>query len=606
MQHQHRHVDRPLFRVCLPACLSAQVVVASAFSERGSTSAAAWTGFLFRRAPHRSYTAACDTHLTTILAPKSTLLSSLSPGDCSALPSLVYIITSLGLAPRALRLAARLLLLSLFFVVASTATMPSAHTPLRVQVATFNFNLQGAKDPFPDLQPLLIPTLSETRREYNASSLSSGREAPDIYAVGFQELLPLHEGFADSIAAQDVRAHTVREIKRALRPHAGVTRPDGMYPPGGGPEDYTLLGEAHLVSISLFVFGRDRAGIPSRVKEVRTSTAAAGVFNLLGNKGGVGVRLVIQTALQGKESNLTLEDSREVLTFVCAHLAAHDHNSPRRNEDFKTIVSRLAFPPTAAEPLPVVSDAGALPNLSTGGDTSKLQERYDADRATQSERKRLAKRGAQAALDGKTYGLYDAHHVFFFGDLNYRLELGSSAGEDEKEQEQLTKEDVSKKVASKEFASLVPHDQLTLNKKQGKVFHGMTQVDLRDAGFGPTYKFKPIRGKSAAATAGDKGKSAGTGDEMSPKRVPGWPDRILWASVGKGSDELQGLTVELYRSIMSYTVSERHRSCPQPELNSHAKRTSSPLITSLRRSPTTSPSPSSHLSPRSPPPVNPC
>ncbi|PWN22376.1 DNase I-like protein [Microstroma glucosiphilum] len=436
--------------------------------------------------------------------------------------------------------------------------MPSAHTPLRVQVATFNFNLQGAKDPFPDLQPLLIPTLSESRREYNASSLSSGREAPDIYAVGFQELLPLHEGFADSLAAQEVRAHTVREIKRALRPHAGVTRPDGMYPPGGGPEDYTLLGEAHLVSISLFVFGRDRAGIPSRVKEVRTSTAAAGVFNLLGNKGGVGVRLVMQTALQGKESNLTLEDSREVLTFVCAHLAAHDHMSPRRNEDFKTIVSRLAFPPSSAQPLPVVSDAGALPNLRTGGDTSKLQEKYDADRATQSERKRLAKRGVQAAVDGKTHGLYDAHHVFFFGDLNYRLDLGGGAGAGEKEQGQLTKEDVSKKVASKDFASLVPHDQLTINKKQGKVLQGMTEVDLKDAAFGPTYKFKPIRGKAATAAAAgdDKTKNAGKGDELSPKRVPGWPDRILWASVGKENDELQGLNVELYRSIMSYTISD--------------------------------------------------
>lgn len=441
---------------------------------------------------------------------------------------------------------------------ATSAAGGNGHSPLRVQVGTFNFNLQGTTVPFPELQSWLVPTISESRNEYTQTSMSQGRDAPDIYAVGFQELLPLHMAFADSEQANDAREHTGREIRKAVRHHAAVTRPDGMYPPGSGPEDYTVIAEVHLVSISLYVFGRNRSKIPERVKEVRVSTASTGMFNILGNKGGVGARIVLSTETPGS-SNLETESADEVLTFVCAHLAAHDHNLLRRNQDYKTIVSRLAFPPGSAQALPISSNLGQAPDLSRGGDTSKLQEQFEADTKRRTVKQRHAKSGREAALDDKTYSMYDSHHLFFFGDLNYRIALSGGKKSSESSESGLTKYDVQRKIGQSDFNFLTKHDQLSKEHKKGNVLHGLNEYPLKDSQVAPTYKYKPIRRTiDDDDQKKEKEKSASTaakGNQLSGKRVPGWTDRIFWASSGSNSGE-ETSNVELFRSIMSYTISD--------------------------------------------------
>lgn len=456
---------------------------------------------------------------------------------------------------------------------------------LRVQVGTYNFNLQDTSTPFPDLQSWLVPTLSESRREYNATSLTQGREAPDIYAVGFQELLPLHLAFAETQQAHDVRYHTEREIRRAVRHHAAITRPDGLYPPGGGPEDYTLIGEVHLVGISLYVLGRNRSGIPERVKEIRASTASTGFFNLLGNKGAVALRIVLDSPKHEKFQPDTLPKAAEdeVVTLLCAHLTAHDHNVPRRNQDFETIVRRLAFPPSSALALPTIAASKpAKIDLAAGTNTESLQEQYKASQAGQSAAAASAAGGVRpgkssgraSALDEKTYGLYDCHHAFFFGDLNYRIALDKKGGG-------LTKEDVRRKIKQGDHTFLLKHDQLQQEARKGNTLHGFVEHPLGEAAFGPTYKFKPQRGdkgqsEEASGKAADKKEEAGASghasrpQELSPKRVPGWTDRILWLSsnsleqgekktttVAAGSKGAEDrVQVELYRSIMGYTLSD--------------------------------------------------
>ncbi|PWN28211.1 DNase I-like protein [Jaminaea rosea] len=449
--------------------------------------------------------------------------------------------------------------------------MATSH-PLRIQIASYNFNLQGTTTPFPDLQRWLIPTLSETRPEYSSTSLTSGREAPDIYAVGFQELLPLHHAFADDQEAKEVRQHTAREIRRAVRHHAAVTRQDGVYPEGGGPEDYTLLAEVHLVSITLFVFGRNRSGVPQRLKEARVASASTGILNLLGNKGAVGVRLVLSAQGEGED---------EVITLVCAHLAAHDHQVERRNADFKNIVSRLAFTPQSTLPLPDPPIAAP----QTGEDMEKVKERYQQDVDSQ---RAIGTQKPSKPLDNQTYTLYDSHHAFFFGDLNYRL--GLEGGKKNKEGKEgasssaagLSKHDVRRKVSQQDYATLAKHDQLARERQAGKTLQGFVEVDVGTA-FGPTYKFKPQRregkGKGKEGTGeGDavkreKGDAPVKGQELSAKRVPGWTDRVLWASnggqeqgekttgtTGAGSASVipgrHGVHVELFRSIMGYTLSD--------------------------------------------------
>jgi hypothetical protein len=61
---------------------------------------------------------------------------------------------------------------------------------LLVQIASYNTNLQGNLGLPQDLVDWLSPTLQVS------SFLSPGTRAPDIVAVGFQELLPLHLGRA--------------------------------------------------------------------------------------------------------------------------------------------------------------------------------------------------------------------------------------------------------------------------------------------------------------------------------------------------------------------------------------------------------------------------
>lgn len=499
--------------------------------------------------------------------------------------------STLIIHPRALALAILLTVMA-----AAAAVDPRSRTgpsrgdppPLRVQVASYNFNLQGDSTPFPDLQSWLVPTLSETRKEYTTQSMSHGREAPDIYAVGFQELLPLHLAFADGEAAEDVRDHTSREIRRSIRHHAAVTRPDGLYPPGSGPEDYTVLAEVHLVAITLFVLGRNKSRIPERVKEMRTSTAATGFFNLMGNKGAVGVRLVLDSTVPVMGSQTLGESQTEVLTFVCAHLAAHDHNAPRRNQDFQSIVQRLAFAPNAASALPL-TPASAQPDLKRGEavDSAKLQEQYEATQQPTKVPATQRKNGVEAALDDKTYSLYDSHHTFFFGDLNYRIALDKPKSASKKDEgggsgSGLTKHDVRRKVSQQDYAHLAPHDQLNQHRQAGRTLHGFVDWPLRLASFGPTYKYKPQRSKQDAEgnVARDRGNAPLKDQEMSPKRVPGWTDRILWISnqgkvagfsaTGKGEKkaptttsndtvdaaQLHGVNVELYRSIMGYTLSD--------------------------------------------------
>ena len=57
-----------------------------------------------------------------------------------------------------------------------------------VQIASYNTNLQAERGLPQDLVDWLSPTLQVS------SLLAHERRAPDIVAVGFQELLPLHLG----------------------------------------------------------------------------------------------------------------------------------------------------------------------------------------------------------------------------------------------------------------------------------------------------------------------------------------------------------------------------------------------------------------------------
>lgn len=94
-------------------------------------------------------------------------------------------------------------------------------------------------------------------------------------------------------------------------------------------------------------------------------------------------------------------------------------------------------------------------------------------------------------------------------------------------------------------SKLLAQDQLRQEQQRGVTLHHLREGDI---GFPPTYKYRP-----------------GSRDEFSPKRVPGWCDRVLYASAAE--DDVKVLS---YKSVMELTRSDhkpvRGLDCPSTRL----------------------------------------
>lgn len=111
--------------------------------------------------------------------------------------------------------------------------------------------------------------------------------------------------------------------------------------------------------------------------------------------------------------------------FVNAHLTPHDHKTARRNADYEWIVRSLLFPP---------AEAGN--NLST---------------------------------------IYGTSHLFFLGDLNYRLELLTT----HPKYAISRLPEFSEALSSEKLREdLKEHDQLTVEKRKGNVFIGLHEGEF--------------------------------------------------------------------------------------------------------------------------------
>ncbi|CAM4719413.1 phosphatidylinositol 3,4,5-trisphosphate 5-phosphatase 2-like isoform X2 [Lepidochelys kempii] len=112
-------------------------------------------------------------------------------------------------------------------------------------------------------------------------------------------------------------------------------------------------------------------------------------------------------------------------------------------------------------------------------------------------------------LGDKRLGSFDLTlrftHLFWFGDLNYRLDMEV--------------QDIFAHVNKKEFEALLAVDQLTLEREKNKVFLRFSEGDIS---FPPTYRYE--RG-SRDSYVWQKFKTTGV-----RINVPSWCDRILWKS----------------------------------------------------------------------------
>lgn len=175
------------------------------------------------------------------------------------------------------------------------------------------------------------------------------------------------------------------------------------------------------------------------------------------------------------------------ICFLNCHLPAHMENSEQRMEDFESILQ---------------------------------QQQFEGQAAT---------------------GVLDHDVVFWFGDLNFRID-------------DLDMQVVKTAIDNNKYSTLWEKDQLNLAKDSETVLEGFQEGPLK---FPPTYKF-------------DVGTD--TYDTSGKKRKPAWTDRILWrlratapagAALNAGNrGSISGLTSgpkvtqHYYRSHMEFTVSD--------------------------------------------------
>lgn len=248
-------------------------------------------------------------------------------------------------------------------------------------------------------------------------------ESPDIAVFGLQEVQTLP---GDNLSSLDAYTESIPKDEKGA---AWETQLGLMLKTKFPASDHVSLVSVQLLGIFLVVFVKGE--LQGLLKKVETAHFAVGLFQSVGNKGAVAVRMKL---------GLTS------MCFVNSHLAAHMSEVKKRNEDHHMIVEGMNFP--------VEDDP----------------------------------HGARS--------LFDADLVFWFGDLNYRIELPNDV--------------VRGKSAAKDYAELRAKDQLRREQEAGQAFSGMLEGAID---FPPTYKY-------------DRGTSKF--DTSSKNRVPAWTDRILF------------------------------------------------------------------------------
>lgn len=164
-----------------------------------------------------------------------------------------------------------------------------------------------------------------------------------------------------------------------------------------------------MFGLFLFVYARQSLLENQTIRDVYKSSVATGLMDLVGNKGSVAL-------------SIRLHETR--LCFVCSHFASDTDKLEKRNSDYRASKQRLKF--------------------------------HDEQ---------------QQETNG--FDLDEHDFVFWFGDLNYRLD-------------NLALKDAFKYILSSNYERLIKYDQLSVEKAKERVFELFREGEIK---FKPTYKF---------------------------------------------------------------------------------------------------------------------
>lgn len=184
---------------------------------------------------------------------------------------------------------------------------------IKIFAGTFNLNGEVVEV---DLRPWLFPRKysykkdPEEQQQNRARPDDYGGSLPDIYLIGFQELVALTAG---QILNADVskKEFWERQVLDCLN---------------SSGEEYVLLRSGQLVGTALMLFVKKKEIL--MVSKVEGATKKTGFGGMAGNKGGVAVSFLF---------------ANTSFCFITAHLAAGLHNLDERHQDFKTLSSGLQF-----------------------------------------------------------------------------------------------------------------------------------------------------------------------------------------------------------------------------------------------------------------------
>ncbi|XP_041351900.1 inositol polyphosphate 5-phosphatase OCRL-like [Gigantopelta aegis] len=160
---------------------------------------------------------------------------------------------------------------------------------LKVFCGTWNVNGQSPKEGF---------------KEW----LCFDEEPPDIYAIGFQELDLSKEAFIFSDSLKETEWQ--KAVKEYIHPNA----------------KYRKVKSIRLVGVLLIVYIQEKH--VKHVHFIDADSVATGIMGLMGNKGGVAIRMSLYNSS---------------ICFVNSHLAAHIEEVEKRNQDYRDIESKIRF-----------------------------------------------------------------------------------------------------------------------------------------------------------------------------------------------------------------------------------------------------------------------
>ncbi|KAI8973493.1 Endonuclease/exonuclease/phosphatase [Mycotypha africana] len=263
-----------------------------------------------------------------------------------------------------------------------------------------------------------LPTSSLKDWLQNTLKTDDGKAVdPDFYIIGLEEMETNTEAY---IRYDPTKENAwVKAIIESLK---------------DGGNDYYRVESKQLVTMLLIVIAKKKH--QPHISEVSTAYAGVGLMGMMGNKGGIAVRL-------------RYHDS--YMCFVTSHLAAFTDKTEKRNQDFTELSKRLIFPHKLDPLLQYVSYF-----WNDGGDEG----------VTFVESNNVIKDWSTEA------SLYHNDFLIWCGDLNYRINLPEGVVKHWLRQDRL---DV-----------LLNYDQLSIERSAGRTFPMFEEGQIQ---FPPTYKY---------------------------------------------------------------------------------------------------------------------